>query len=375
MARDTTFNISRRSFLAGVAGAIALGSAACGTTAGNVQQSSSSAEETVGTRPSIDSFDLHADTIDVLGMRSHAPYAGFNNKFSGSLADSNAQVSADRMGGVRWAQCYSIWIPDEEGDLQSEISAIEWYREAVAWFKRQMEEQSAAFTQVRRFSDIPSILEEGKVAAILTVENAACLDAGLEVVDEFVRDGVLIAGITWNYKNVLGSGNEHPDQGLTQLGREYLAALEEHGIVADVSHLNEKGFWELEEIATKPYVATHSNARSVCGHLRNLTDEQFGALTARGGVVGLNFNEGFVRDGGYAYTFDELSAHVEHWLSLGGEDHIALGADRDGAEIPTWLADCSAQRALFERFEERFGSDVTRKLFYENALRFFSTVS
>ena len=134
-------------------------------------------------------------------------------------------------------------------------------------------------------------------------------------------------------------------------------------------------FWELEESATKPYVATHSNARSVCGHLRNLTDEQFGALTARGGVVGLNFNEGFVRDGGYAYTFDELSAHVEHWLSLGGEDHIALGADRDGAEIPTLLADCSAQRALFERFEERFGSDVARKLFYENALRFFSTVS
>ena len=375
MARDTTFNISRRSFLAGVAGAIALGSAACGATAGNVQQSSSPAVEAMNTRASIDSFDLHADTIDVLGMRSHAPYAGFNNKFSGSLADSNAQVSADRMGGVRWAQCYSIWIPDAEGDLQSEISAIEWYREAVAWFRRQMEEQSAAFTQVRRFSDIPSILEEGKVAAILTVENAACLDAGLEVVDEFARDGVLIAGITWNYKNVLGSGNEHPDQGLTQLGREYLAALEEHGIVADVSHLNEKGFWELEEIATKPYVATHSNARSVCGHLRNLTDEQFGALTARGGVVGLNFNEGFVRDGGYAYTFDELSAHVDHWLSLGGEDHIALGADRDGAEIPTWLADCSAQRALFERFEERFGSDVARKLYYENALRFFSTVS
>ena len=375
MARDTTFNISRRSFLAGVAGAIALGSAACGATAGNVQQSSSPAVEAMNTRASIDSFDLHADTIDVLGMRSHAPYAGFNNKFSGSLADSNAQVSADRMGGVRWAQCYSIWIPDAEGDLQSEISAIEWYREAVAWFRRQMEEQSAAFTQVRRFSDIPSILEEGKVAAILTVENAACLDAGLEVVDEFARDGVLIAGITWNYKNVLGSGNEHPDQGLTQLGREYLAALEEHGIVADVSHLNEKGFWELEEIATKPYVATHSNARSVCGHLRNLTDEQFGALTARGGVVGLNFNEGFVRDGGYAYTFDELSAHVDHWLSLSGEDHIALGADRDGAEIPTWLADCSAQRALFERFEERFGSDVARKLYYENALRFFSTVS
>jgi len=375
MARGTTFNISRRTLLSGMAGVATLAVTSCALPASGGQQGPSPADETTGARLPIDSFDMHADTIDVLGMRSHAPYANFNNKFSGDLADTNAQISANRMGGVRWAQCYAIWIPDAEGDVQGDIPAIEWYREGVAWFKRQMEEQSDTFTQVRKFSDIPSILDEGKVAAILTVENAACLDAGLEVVDEFEHDGVLIAGVTWNYKNVLGSGNEYPDQGLSQLGREYVAALEEHGIVADVSHLNEKGFWELDEIATKPYVATHSNARSVCGHLRNITDEQFGALTARGGVVGLNFHEGFVHDGGYAYTFDELSAHVDHWLSLGGEDHIALGSDRDGADVPTWLADCSGQQALFERFEERFGLDVTRKLFYENALRFFSSVS
>ena len=318
---------------------------------------------------------MHADTIDVLGLKSHAPYANFDDKFSGSLADTNAQISANRMAGVRWAQCYAIWIPDAEGDEQADIPAIEWYREGVAWFKRQMEELSDTFTQVRKFSDIPSILDEGKVAAILTVENAACLDAGLEVVDGFEQDGVLIAGVTWNYKNVLGSGNVYPDQGLSKLGKQYITALEDHGIVADVSHLNEKGFWELDEIATKPYIATHSNARSVCNHLRNLTDEQFDALTARGGVVGLNLHKGFVHEDGNVYTFDELSAHVDHWLSLGGEDHIALGTDRDGADIPTWLADCSAQQALFERFEERFGEDVTRKLFYENALKFFSSVS
>ena len=375
MTRSTTFNISRRTLLAGIASTFALAGAACGAAAHDVRQDSSLAGETADPRSLIYSFDMHADTVDVLGMRSHAPYVNFNNKFSGSLVDTNAQISTNRMGGVRWAQCYAIWIPDAEGDEQADIPAIEWYREGVAWFKQQMEEQRDTFTQVRKFSDIPSILDEGKVAAILTVENAACLDAGLEVVDEFEQDGVLIAGVTWNYKNVLGSGNVYPDQGLSQLGRDYIAALEEHGIVADVSHLNEKGFWELDEIATKPYVATHSNARSVCSHLRNLTDEQFGALTARGGVVGLNFHEGFVREGGYTYTFDELSAHVDHWLSLGGEDHIALGSDRDGAEVPTWLADCSAQQALFERFQERFGQDITRKLFYENALRFFSSVS
>ena len=366
MTRIATFKTSRRTLLAGMAGAIALAGTACTTPADEAQQD--------GAGLPIDSFDMHADTIDALGMASHAPISGYDDIFTGSLADTNAQVSANRMGGVRWAQCYAIWIPDAEGEDQGDIPAIDWYREGVAWFKQQMEDHADTFTQVRKFSDIPSILDDGKVAAILTVENAACLDAGLEVVDEFAQDGVLIAGVTWNYKNVLGSGNEYPDQGLTQLGKEYVAALEEHGIVADVSHLNEKGFWELDEIATKPYVATHSNARSVCDHLRNLTDDQFRALTARGGVVGLNFHDEFVHEGGHVYTFDGLSAHVDHWLSLGGEDHIALGGDRDGADIPTWLADCSSHHALFEAFEGRFGNDIARKLFFENALRFFGAV-
>jgi membrane dipeptidase len=92
-------------------------------------------------------------------------------------------------------------------------------------------------------------------------------------------------------------------------------------------------------------------------------------------VVGLNFNDGFVREGGNVYTFDELSAHVEHWLDVGGENHIAMGSDRDGSSIPTWLADCSSQPYLYERFAERFGEGVARKLFFENAMNFFSMVS
>lgn len=82
-----------------------------------------------------------------------------------------------------------------------------------------------------------------------------------------------------------------------------------------------------------------------------------------------------MRKGGWVYTFDELAAHIEHWLDLGGEDVIAFGSDRDGAIIPTWLADCSSQAYLFERFSERFGEDVARKLFYQNATRFFGGIS
>lgn len=356
--------ITRKTLLMGATGAAALAGIGCAA-----KQATTDAS---GDHDPLAVFDMHGDTIDVLGMVAHEPYSKFDNKYSGTLASNNGQISADRMGDARWVQCYAIWTPDDEGDLKADISAVDWYREGVAWFKGQMEQLGDRFAQARDFSEIPSILDEGKIAAVLTVENAACLNAGIEMVDEFADDGVLIAGLTWNYRNPLGAGNDYPDVGLTDLGKEYVSALEAHDIFVDVSHLNEKGFWELDQIATKPYIATHSNARTLCDHARNLTDEQFRALTSRGGIVGLNFNDGFVHEGGFAYTFEELCAHVEHWLDLGGEDAIALGSDRDGADIPTWLADCASQQYLFDRFAERLGDDIARKLFFENAMAFFA---
>lgn len=315
---------------------------------------------------------MHADTIDALGMAGFYSDYDPSYQFAGTLASNTCQVSADRMGNIQWVQCYAIWLPDYLDQIAPDMAFLDWYRSAATWFKQQMKDNSRRFTQARSFSEIPDILATGKVAAILTVENAACLDAGIDVVDELAKDGVLVAGVTWNGLNALGSGNDYPDEGLTDLGRRYVAALEEHGIVLDVSHLNERGFWEIEELATRPYVATHSNARAICDHPRNLTDEQFAAIAARGGLVGLNFHEGFVHAGEGEYGFDELAAHVEHWLELDGEDVIALGTDRDGATLPPWLADCSCQGYLFECFTERFGEPIARKLFFENAMRRFT---
>ena len=357
--------ITRRSLLAGGAAAGLAVLAGCSATGGT---------ETGGksTGKPVRVIDMHADTVDRLGMNGHKPYSGFDNIYSGDLASNNGEMSADRIGeGIQWVQCYSIWLPDYEGEYETDLKHAEWYREAVAWFHSQMEKHSDRFEQVRSFADIDSILSAGKVAAVLTVENSACLDEGIDMVDEFERDGVLVAGITWNGENALGSGNSHAEKGLTGLGKEFIAALEKRSIIADVSHLNEKGFWELEKVATKPYVATHSNAREVCDHLRNLTDDQFRAICDRGGVVGLNFNEGFVKKGGFVYTFDQLAAHVEHWLDIGGENSVALGSDRDGAEVPSWLANCSSQGFLHAKFAERFGEDVANKLFFENAVGFF----
>ena len=309
-------------------------------------------------------FDLHCDTVGPLGLAEFEPYSQ-QEPHSGTLAQNDCEVSASRLRGMQWAQCYAVWTPD---DCPS-ASYREFYRAGADWFLGQMKECADTFTQVRDFRDIPGILAAGKVAAILTVENAAALEEGLEVVDEYAADGVKIAGLTWNGRNALGSGHES-EAGLTKLGRQYVAALEERGIVVDVSHLNDTGFWELEKIATRPFIATHSNARAVCKVPRNLTDDQFRAIAERGGIVGLNYHQEFVHESGEKYDFDQLIAHVEHWLELGGEDVIALGADRDGSTIPAWLADCSAQKDLFDHAQKRLGETITRKLFAENALRF-----
>lgn len=358
-------NLTRRSFALLAGAGLLQGCASAAPTA------PAASTEEAGISPDagnpISFFDMHCDTIDRLGMGDYPPYSVDPDAFTGTFENNSCEVSVNRMGAMRWAQCYAIWLPDED----EKISHIDWYRKASAFFKEQMEVCSDVMTQARSFDDVERILDEGKVAAILTVENAACLEAGLEVVDQFAEDGVMIAGFTWNGRNVLGSGND-TKHGLTKLGRSYLAALEEHGIVADVSHLNEEGFWKVEELAKRPYIATHSNSRAVCDVPRNLTDDQFRAIVDRGGLVGLNLHKDFVypADGAY-YDFDRLYAHIEHWLDLGGQDVIAFGTDRDGSDISSWIAHCSSQEYACGLFTERMGEELAHKLFFDNAKAFF----
>lgn len=313
------------------------------------------------------SFDLHADTIDTLCMHDLEPYASADSSenHDGSLAESDASVSVDRMGDVGWAQCYAVWTPD---DCPS-VSHLEFYRRGASFFAEQMAEHGDVFEHVKMDTDIRSVVAGGKVAAILTVENSCALEEGIQVVEEFERDGVLVCGLTWNGLNAVGGGAS-TDEGLTELGREYVAQLESRRMVVDVSHLSDQSFWDLDAIAKRPYIATHSNARAVCGVPRNLTDDQFKAIRDRGGIVGLNFHRGFVSGG--EYGFDELVAHVEHWLDLGGADCVALGGDRDGSSIPEWLRDCSTQGDLFAQMAERIGEEQARKLFFDNAADFFA---
>ncbi len=151
-------------------------------------------------------------------------------------------------------------------------------------------------------------------------------------------------------------------------------------MVLDVSHLNDECFDEVAALAKRPFVASHSNSRAICGHVRNLTDQQFQVIRDAGGVVGLNYCNGFLVDGANKetsaglVTFDATARHIEHWLELGGEDVIALGGDLDGADVPEYVADASKFPAFQQMLVERFGETITRKLCFENALSFFERV-
>lgn len=319
-------------------------------------------------------FDLHCDTIDLLAMRDCEPYAGHGlhpgDEGFCDLARNRAAVSLERMEDYAWCQCFAVWVPD----LYRHHQAADFYARARDWFYAQVALHADRVEHVRDARQIDDVLARGKVAALLTLENTTPVNHSVNAIARLAEDGVKMATLTWNDRNSVGSGHL-TDDGLTTFGREAVRAFEDARIVVDVSHLNDAGFADFVDIARRPFVASHSNSRAVCNVPRNLTDDQFRVIRDTGGLVGVNFYNGFITeraaDPAAGATFDELAAHIEHFLDLGGEDTLALGSDWDGSDVPAWLASCDAVGELRRRVANRFGETVARKLFFDNARAFF----
>ena len=334
-------------------------------------------EETLRASGRTKVFDLHCDTIDQLCMRDVEPYAteiaeqaklGIDT--SGTLATNGGALALDRMAAYAWCQCFAVWVPD----IYDVEGARGFYRRARGWFFDQVREHGDMVEQVRDARRITDVLASGKTAAMLTIENGSLIGEDLGIVDELAADGVKMVTLTWNGKNSIGSG-KCSHEGLTEFGKRAVRALEDARIVVDVSHLNDEGFADLLKVARRPFAASHSNARSVCNVPRNLTDDEFRAICDCGGVAGVNYYRGFIveRDcpaAGEA-TFDELCAHIEHFLNLGGEDALVLGSDYDGSDVPVWLDRCEKVEDFHTKLVRRFGRQVVDKLFFDNARAFF----
>jgi len=206
-------------------------------------------------------------------------------------------------------------------------------------------------------ADIAACRADGVLALVAHIEGADGFDGEGEALDAFYQAGVRSIGPFWNLPNrfgegVCGSFPNSPDSGpgLTEQGEQLIAAANRHRMLIDMSHMNEKAFWDTARLSTAPLVATHSNAHALCAQPRNLTDDQLRAIRDSGGVVGVNFGNAFLRSDGKRDSdtaLIEIVKHVEHLIAIMGRDHVALGSDFDGISVPEALKDVSGLPHLY----------------------------
>jgi len=233
---------------------------------------------------------------------------------------------------------------------------------------------------VRDVSQLRRCLDSGTVAAILHLEGAEPIDPELNALEVLFRAGLRSLGLVWSRPNAFGEGvpfrfPSSPDTGpgLTAAGKELVQACNRMGIMLDLSHLNERGFWDVAGISTAPLVATHSNAHALTATPRNLLDTQLDAIRDSGGLVGVNFAVQFSREDGRREANTPIGDLVRHFAYLCdrmGPDHVAFGSDFDGATIPDELRDAAGLPRLVESLRRAGFDDATlRKLAQENWLR------
>ena len=235
------------------------------------------------------------------------------------------------------------------------------------FFLREMVDNADIVCHCRTGREVDEAAAAGKTAALLSIEGADLIDCDVHKVETVAHWGVRLLNPVWNRANVLsGTNAEEPERGLSAAGRDFIHVLEEHAIYPDVSHLSDAGFWDLVHIARRPIVASHSNARAVCPHRRNLTDDQFRAIRDSGGVAGLNLYLDFVGQP----TMDALVAHVEHFLALDGEKTLCLGGDLDGCEaLAAGMTGMQDVPKLYEALKARGYSDALLEDIFWNNLR------
>ena len=204
------------------------------------------------------------------------------------------------------------------------------------------------------------------MGAALSIEGAEAFDCDPGRLEELAARGVRMIAPVWNAENAL-AGSCMTGGGLTAQGREFVRRAQRAGIIVDVSHSSERAFWDICEIAEKPIVASHSNAKAVCGHVRNLTDEQFRAICDLGGTAGLNLYAPFLNASGHA-SMDDVRRHLEHFLERDGDGHLALGGDLDGCDVlPDGMHGLRDYALLETNFENwGFGEQIVRNLFYQS---------
>ena len=325
-------------------------------------------------------IDMHCDTIDrLLSLKEEGrPEA---------LRENGLHIDLLRMKESGYLlQNFALFVMLKKEDPWERVCRLH------ELYEEELKQNRDLIGPALCFSDIAKNERAGRMSALLTVEEGAVCKGEPEKLEELYRWGVRMMTLTWNFPNELGWPNRNPGlprrqsfhvpnttQGLTERGKEFVAKMESLGMIPDVSHLSDAGFYDVLAVTKKPFVASHSNAREVCPWVRNLTDDMIRKLSERGGVMGLNFCADFLEEVPEGQhnpgTVASVVRHATHIVNVGGIDVLGLGSDFDGIDTHEELPGAQSMEALWEAMKGAgFTEDQLDRIFWKNVMRVYEEI-
>lgn len=313
-------------------------------------------------------IDMHCDTL----MQAWFRHKRQIYHFPSAMLD----VERLRQGGAK-AQFFAIFLQSLRlkrmiGPLMPKDEA--YIEKLAAVFRRTLEAHEEEISFAGSGRELEENWNRGKISAFLSLEDGREVRGRMERLEEYHQMGIRILGLTWNHPNCFGYPNSTDvtvmKRGLSDFGKEAVGELNRLGILIDVSHLSDGGFWDVARISKKPFVASHSNARALCPHTRNLTDEMIKAVGEAGGVIGLNQCPRFLYSGSDENRIEDLVAHLLHIRNVGGRECAALGSDFDGISGKLVLEGPQDYNRLADALERAgLSEDEIEEIYYKNVER------
>ncbi len=308
--------------------------------------------------------DMHCDTITALYDK--VKKGSSENFYKNSLhIDIQKLVKSEYL-----LQNFAVFFEEKVENIYQETML------RIDFFQNELAKNKDVISQVTTYEEILKNEQENKISALLTLEGGECLEGNVDNLFHFHKKGVQMITLTWNRDNELGYSHfDTKGNGLTKFGMEVIEQMEYLHMIPDVSHGSDTLFWDVCKIAKKPFVASHSNARSVYDRSRNMSDEMIRALAERGGVLGMNFFAGFTskraHEDGMCYMEDIL-CHMKHVVNVGGIECLGLGSDFDGIGTDVEWKDAGGMNLLLDGMQKiGFTSGECDKIIRENVLRLY----
>lgn len=308
------------------------------------------------------------------------------------LLDANRMINIPKLiQGNYLLQCFAMFVVYKRNDIDN-YSPYEYCNKMIDRYDKEIENCKSYIKKALTYNDIENNIKNNTMSSLLTIEEGGVLEEKIENLEHFYNRGVRMITLTWNYVNEIAYPNidmtkidkfsvENPpnmsipntSDGLTDFGKEVVKKMNELGIVIDCSHASDKTFYDVINITTKPIVCSHSCSRSVCNHVRNMSDDMLLKLKENRGVVGINYCHDFVKGDDSIATIKDIVKHINYIRDLIGIDYIGLGSDFDGIENNNIeLKDASMMNLLLDELKKQgYSEEDIDKILHKNVLRVF----